>query len=694
MKTNENKIIFMNPQNKIEHTIDISKKNTYIYGGNGVGKTTFSREAEIKVNESKVFNVDFINKNLFIVDKDGIKDDSNTKDSLTKLLIDEHEIKIKKQLIKLEEKFKKNKERINQINSSLNKIFQKNKYYQNVEILYSDIENNYSFSYDFDKTDEENFNSIKIEAFLKTKIETDEELEIIIRSINEQANIQIALKFIKDNKILNKIINEDIDLLNNEIKNKNSSYLENLNKMKEAENCFFRTNDKEKYKNWIRDGLLLHESVNNCLFCENKNIDNQKENWKNKLEMQILQNKSDLLEVTNEIINGCNEFLKTDIYTQYFPLITESLKKIKDDIDIFKNKITENEEIIYQDIKIKRDILLDFIEDKLIEVRNYILNKNLNEYYSPTIIENEMNLLKTKWEFQLEQEYDIYKKNLQEKLNFLLKSFGCDREMKIVIDKKSSQRKISLKMLDESKLNTLSEGQKHKLALAIFFVKITEFYSTENKLKYIILDDPVSTLDVNTQHAIRDYLFNVLGSYYENIIILTHNFNYLMLMLSNLHENDEEKNNTKLLYLGSSKCLDININDISNDDISLFVKSFQEITDLNDISIWRWIIFKIYRTILNIKMSLMALNSFKDPIEDIKVIFSNNEINKNKAIEINKMISENFYKSKIKVEKIREMLNNLMLFSELLGLPINLDDQKIEGVFLNLNIEDWNNWFW
>ncbi|WP_339031070.1 hypothetical protein [Spiroplasma endosymbiont of Cantharis nigra] len=681
------KLKFINKKNQVEHSIDISKKNTYIYGGNGVGKTTLSRVAKTELKESFVFNVDFINKNLFIVDKDGIKDDSSTKDGLTRILIDEKEIELKKKLIKLEENLKENKEKMGQVKNKLTQVFNENNCLQNSDLLYLDISSNYNFNYNYEKKYDDNMLGLEITQYLKTDIKNDEQLKAAIISINEKENIQKTLIFIKENEILNDIVNVDISI-NKIIEEKTSLYLENLNRMRDAENCFSKSEYIEEYKKWISDGLNLHENIDDCLFCENENISKKKEIWKENLSSDILEVKKYLIVISKEIISNCNEFIKSEIYTQYLPLIKESLEKIRNYFLDFKNKILKNEIVQYSYMEIKKDSFLESDQSQLNEVKNYILNKNLKEYYGPIIIQEKLDSLKKNWERELDQEYEIYNEDLQTKLNSILITFGYDREMQIVTDKKSSQRKISLKISDSSKLNTLSEGQKHKLALAIFFLKVTEFYSLQNQLKYLILDDPVSTLDISTQHSIRDFLFNKLGDYYENIIILTHNFNYLMLMISNLHENKDERDQTTLLYLHPNECIKLNLNNISHDDLLLFIKSFKEIKDLNDLSIWRWIILKIYRTLLNIKTSLIALNSHKDPNCDIQIIFSEDEINKNRALEINSSINNWSYKKVVKVEIVKKNLEELIEFSNLLNLPIKLSEDEIEKVFSEFNMKD------
>jgi predicted ATP-binding protein involved in virulence len=76
---------FKNLETKVDINIPLDKSITYIYGGNGMGKTTLSREFALNIPKSKVFNIDFINKNVYIIDSDGAKSNSTNKENFSKL---------------------------------------------------------------------------------------------------------------------------------------------------------------------------------------------------------------------------------------------------------------------------------------------------------------------------------------------------------------------------------------------------------------------------------------------------------------------------------------------------------------------------------------------------------------------------------------------------------------------------------
>ena len=58
-------ITFKHPYTNADMNIEIDKLMTFVYGGNGTGKTTLSRQFD--ASEHKVFNTDFVNKNVFII---------------------------------------------------------------------------------------------------------------------------------------------------------------------------------------------------------------------------------------------------------------------------------------------------------------------------------------------------------------------------------------------------------------------------------------------------------------------------------------------------------------------------------------------------------------------------------------------------------------------------------------------------
>ena len=84
-----NEFVFRNLDSKKDIAIPVEKNIVYIYGGNGTGKTTFSKQFYEKVENTKVFNDDFINRNVYIVDTDGAKTDSTNQDNFSKLFVSE-----------------------------------------------------------------------------------------------------------------------------------------------------------------------------------------------------------------------------------------------------------------------------------------------------------------------------------------------------------------------------------------------------------------------------------------------------------------------------------------------------------------------------------------------------------------------------------------------------------------------------
>lgn len=81
---------FYNKESKNEINFETDSLYTFIYGPNGTGKTTFSREYYDKEENNiiyKVFNEDFINNNVYVTDMDGSKQSPENKKGLNKLFI-------------------------------------------------------------------------------------------------------------------------------------------------------------------------------------------------------------------------------------------------------------------------------------------------------------------------------------------------------------------------------------------------------------------------------------------------------------------------------------------------------------------------------------------------------------------------------------------------------------------------------
>ena len=85
--------------------------------------------------------------------------------------------------------------------------------------------------------------------------------------------------------------------------------------------------------------------------------------------------------------------------------------------------------------------------------------------------------------------------NLEE----LSKELGLEKEITVDIDRLGGKVKYSLNVVNNN-LSKLSDGQKHKLALAIFLNSIKD---EDLKDKIVVFDDPVVSLDELGYHFFK-----------------------------------------------------------------------------------------------------------------------------------------------------------------------------------------------
>lgn len=77
-------VSFENPDTGKKLSIELEVEITLIYGGNGTGKTTLSRAFG---SDYAVFNSDFVNKNVYIVNSDGATTNSDNKENFSQLFL-------------------------------------------------------------------------------------------------------------------------------------------------------------------------------------------------------------------------------------------------------------------------------------------------------------------------------------------------------------------------------------------------------------------------------------------------------------------------------------------------------------------------------------------------------------------------------------------------------------------------------
>jgi energy-coupling factor transporter ATP-binding protein EcfA2 len=669
-----NEFAFKNLDSNAEIIIPLSANIIYIYGGNGTGKTTFSRQFSSKIENSRVFNVDFINKNVYIVDTDGAKMDPTTKENFSKLFISEQAVKFASEMMKVKEINKTIEPLKSSSNNRLNQILKSHQLDSNFDLEKLTLKLSTSkLEFNFNESIENNKTGIEFSNVLETGINSDQEMitkikqykaNDIMKKIHEIINTTTSLKeiFVEDNFIVN---------LNGLLLEFNTA----VEYIKIIEKDFNKSKNSQLFKKWIEDGLKIHEDQTTCLFCGTQNIEPSLERWKELIENKKVDIKKNILSKIKKAKEDFNIIISNKgVYESIIPLIISTIEKLQGKILDLENEINQNLKVKLIDVVIEKDLVESKIEAAYYEIITYLLNQDLMGYFFPfyysIYLQNEQNRL----EKQANSESDKFSKSTNEAIDNVAKKLGLEKDLKIFLEtRKGSIPRMSIGPADKSiKIGTFSEGQIHKLALAIFFADIL---IKDKTYDFIVLDDPIISLDVVAYHKLKSFIIYELKDKYKKSIILTHNIGFLLIMLSNLIRESDKLTESELLELKPTEYVKIPIQTIAKDDIILFKNAIDNSTDMNDVSLWYWMIEKIARHFMDIKLSILGIVSFSDVNEDLSKIFIGDNLTRVQVI--HKQIIETSKSTTSSICDIKIALENLNLFCTELGFPNVISDSSL-----------------
>lgn len=586
------KIKYTNLNSNKELQFELADWLTIIYGKNGTGKTTISRSKDF--DKKFVFNQDFISKNVYSIKEDGAIQSKDNKENFSSLWLSEEIVSLRKN--------------IDNINILLSQIVKEKEKLNNR--IYNDFENNFvhdenlnkHFKKYINKNIKVNVDELKLENInneynayhhitnINTNIQSDEELK------------ENSIK-VKNDILLNKFFNdiEKSKILNELIFSNNNKYVENINK--KIENI---TNEKQNLENLesfsknkkISESLLqeiklwLNKNKNEtkCFFCEN-DISNIKQKWINYFNNDILKRKNEIIELINKeynsikiIINQKKEYKIID--KKLFIEIEKIYKSLEEKI----SKILDNNFTIlnFKSLNINKQTL----DKKIImdNIKNYIIKKHIKEieFYNSyfTFVEK----YKKNKEKNLDKKMTNYGEKIKNNINYYISKFNLEKTITIKIDNRSNLKKFSYEINGKVNLKELSESEKHKIALAIFFYSILD-KTTDESTDIVVIDDPVVTLDLESYLCFRNFLSKEVIAKRKKMkfLLLTHDFNYLYAQISNLIEKNYE--NIKIYKISNEKIKEYPKSYFNLDDISLFkvcllnLKSRGELFELAKFSI-------------------------------------------------------------------------------------------------------------
>lgn len=676
---------FTNLESKVRIPVTTDKDITYIYGGNGTGKTTFSREFITTNKNSKVFNVDFINKNVYVIDSDGPKTDVSNKDNFTSLFVSEKAVNLAETMIAIKDLNKQIETLKTEKQQNINKRFS---LYKINSIELNDIFKKIDFSdskFDFTKKTDDNIKLLSSKSTLATSIKNEDELLARVKQYLSNEQIKKINDLLNQNSLLKSIFIDKDYIVNLNVSIK--LYNNTLEHIIIQETKFKELGNTEKIKAWIFEGLKLHHDKQNCIFCGAENISSSIEEWNTIVQSKVLEQKQQL---KNKIENSIkdldrNVISKKDTYAELVPKIYHGSEKLVEILMSIQKSLEDSSTI--KDIEL--EILVDDIalkaEEIYSEISNYIVNEKFIDYMFPYAYSKFLSLKQIEYEKNANDVSKLFADNTKGIIQTIATKLGLEKELSVLTEtRKGSVPRLSINPAETGlKIGNFSEGQRHKLALAVFFA---ELIMSKVKPEYLVLDDPTLSLDVVTYHKLKTYIILELKDKFEKIIILTHNIGFLLIMLSNVFRSSDLKNKTKLIELKPTKSEAVSLDTIAKDDIILFIDAIKNSVTIDDVSLWYWLIDKIARYFVDIKLSLKGIISFEDVQEDIKNAFDDNKIAR--AKELNKIITSTSKNKNSNIGDIYNALKSLNEYVQLLGFPVIIESNLIDAFVSKFKKED------
>lgn len=686
MALNGNDFEFENLETHKNIKILLDKKLTIIYGKNGCGKTTLSRSSDF--NEKLVFNSDFINKNVFIVTSEGAKDDAKTKDGFSSLWISEKIVTLKRKLLD-----------IKVIQNNINDAYQKfitrisekfNLFEFKLSLSdYLNLLNDKEIDAPLGDKWEEALEKYKVDFEIKTSIKDEKDLKTKIDIYNNDLLKKDFLDKVKTSNFLSSTI---LDGKNDEIL-KFESHIINYNSViTELTICekVFNGSNAKKQREWIRMGLELHEGRNECIFCKNKNIRQSIDEWAKIIKSQSSLIKEQLNKYCENITNEFSKLLDSkDVYKKLFPKSIKFIEEAGKHVSEIKSKLEKNEPIVFDNKKFKyeKEINLNNQDELSRDISNYLFMEFLNKFTYLVLIAKTYKKAYLSKQDELDNEMNLHADTLKESINFRLKKLGFEKELSIKVDSRGD-KKYAFSMSDSSiKLAMLSDGQKHKLALAIFLESISR-QNLENQI--VVIDDPVITLDFKTYYCVKQEIRDLMNTNVKNIILLTHNVTFLYVQLSNLF-NDESVDFVKLYRLYGNKAEIVDYNLLNYDDLTLYKRGLKTVSNSYEFSLLAMLNLRIFRYFLDLRSRIEGSPDTGNPAPCIDNL-SFDEQTRNKLKKHNKIFSNVIRDTNATNESLFESFKFLKEAIELLEFPQLLSKDEIIKLssYKNDNVKTFN----
>lgn len=602
-------ISFTNKDTKKEIAFTTDKNLIAIYGKNGVGKTTLSRIEDFE--KKYVFNEDFIYSNVYNISEKGFSQSATTKENFSGLWLGEDIVKLRLEISEIQELEKE----INQCSQVL-----KN---QNILDINSHGINLTDINFDYDKHIEalKNDNFVLPEQSINEAVIAYNAVNNFQTSIQDDQELLDKTTYLKNNSIFNDLICkiQQSKILNAVILKNNTIELENINEkikllktnseiIDETENIFIKEKIDENLKNKIQDWYKIHENKKCCIFCGNNEIENALDKWKKVFKNDYIVEKNNLIKNIKTEIELCDKIVNEELYSNIDKDVIAYIKSISDTLKISKENIDKNIYVELKFINIPKEIKTIEVNELSKQIINYLLNKKLKEiefYYNAKLVIAERKMNKTD---ELDKLMDVEGDKIAKNINDVFEKLGLNKNINIKVDKHSVPHKFTYNIENHSNISELSDGQKHKLALAIF---INSIIDTNLKGKVIVIDDPVVSLDISSYILFKQFLIHDLIKNFADdtkLLLLTHDITYLYIQLSNIFDDKNMRDITVVYKLSGDKIEEIPIDYIKTDDISLFKLALTHCSNISELKVLNSIAVKIFRIIIDIRLRFYGIS--------------------------------------------------------------------------------------
>ena len=657
-----------------EETIIFDKKINFVFGKNGTGKSTLTKEIKDKYKNDYDIRV--------FEGFEGIVDSQNR--HLNAILLGRENVEINKKISEIKIEIEQLKDEITKMNECELKTAKDiyTEKLENLDKLEKEIQN-------FERKAASEIKNLKSPQLSKPNYDyRDFHSEIVYaKRLDTEERNKLSKILKSDIKIAKKKIIKKLDL--NELIASVEKVL--MQKIEEKKGVIIRLENDKNKKKFAELGLQLHKPGDTCAFCGNVVKEEsilELTNYFDATEITDLHNK--IKELINEITeiekNLDGNALKVE---EFYVENQEEVEKIKKEYSLLiikykeillelKEKLNKKNENIFESIDINIQKPITTIE-RILKKYNDIVEKNNNTELEE-IQENARNQLRYDKIYEKINDFDLKEKNA--KVDYLMEDTEsrkkeCNKiyeeianveekinikENKILeLKKQTVSEEILVKKINErlkpyvnfelayckseegngyykikdtfnKKMRSvfqLSKGEQNIIAFLYFLGELEDITLKNEKEKIVIFDDPMSSNDDVMQYVIMTELENLMSKIKDEnmkLIIMTHNKHFYINATYSLKEKRYKKNNFYKFYKVDGKTEIIKINRREEDFVTSYEGLWRDLKYLFEQNVREEIMLNPIRRIIEtfIKFNNIPSKSFYGENRAAKKLFDVN----------------------------------------------------------------------